>query len=132
MVARNVSAVLQGMNKVSTAVQLRFDVRSSPNLPEAVKEKLLQLAGNRATTEGILILEARSYRTQEQNRYDAFERLRALIVEAARQPKPRRPTRPSVTARARRAAEKNHRADLKRLRSADPEADFEDWYFDPR
>jgi ribosome-associated protein len=122
----------QNVNKVSTAVQLRFNVRSSPNLPEDVKERLLQLAGNSATADGILILEARSYRTQDQNRYEALERLRTLIVEASRRPKPRRPTRPTVTSSARRAAEKSHRANLKRLRSADPETDFEDWYFDER
>ncbi|MCA1953618.1 MAG: aminoacyl-tRNA hydrolase [Anaerolinea sp.] len=122
----------QNVNKVSTAVQLRFDVRNSPNLPDDVKERLLQLAGNRVTADGILIIEARSYRTQDQNRYDAFDRLRTLITEAARRPKPRRPTRPTVTASARRTAQKSHRADLKRLRNADPEEDFEDWYFDER
>lgn len=132
MIARSVPAVLQGMNKVATAVQLRFDVRNSPSLTPEVKERLVQQAGSRITEDGVLVIFARAYRTQEQNRFDALERLKEFIKQALPAPRQRKATRPSVTARARRVAAKRERGDLKRLRGADPEADFEDWYFDDK
>jgi ribosome-associated protein len=113
----------QNVNKVATAVQLRFDVRSSPSLPEDVKGRLVKLAGSRVTDDGVLIIEARRYRNQERNRLDALNRLRALIEKAAQPPKPRKPTRPTVTSRAARRAAKEARAATKRLRRYDPE----DW-----
>ncbi len=122
----------QNVNKVATAVQLRFNVRNSPSLPSEVKDRLVQLAGSRITEDGILVIFARAYRTQEQNRFDALERLKELIQQALPAPRQRKATRPSVTARARRVAAKRERGDLKRLRGADPEADFEDWYFDDK
>ena len=106
----------QNVNKVSTAVQLRFDVLKSPSLPEAVKERLVYLAGGRMTTEGVLILEGREHRTQEQNKEAVTERLLDLIRKAARKPRVRKPTRPSAAARARRLEEKRRRSDVKRKR----------------
>jgi ribosome-associated protein len=106
----------QNVNKVSTAVQLRFDVRNSPSLPEAVRERLIQLARGRMTKEGVLVIEARRFRTQERNRRDAIDRLVALIRRAAAKPKRRRPTKPTEASRERRLAEKHSRADTKRLR----------------
>lgn len=120
----------QNVNKVATAVQLRFDVRNSPSLAPEVKERLIRLAGSRVTDEGVLLIDARSYRTQDQNRYDAVQRLVDWIQKALIEPKTRKATRPSITARARRVSTKRQHGDLKRLRTADPEADFEDWYFD--
>ncbi len=115
----------QNVNKVATAVQLRFDVRNSPALPEDVKERLLRLAGSRATEEGVLILFARQYRTQEQNRFDATQRLIALLRQALERPKMRRATRPTVTARAARLASKRQHGALKRTRRYHPD-DWED------
>jgi len=111
----------QNVNKVATAVQMRFDVRSSPSLPEDVKARLIRLAGSRMTDEGVLIIEAKRYRNQEQNRLDAINRLTALIQKAAQPPKPRKATRPTVTSRAARKAAKQRRAETKRLRRYDPE-----------
>ena len=79
----------QNVNKVSTAVQLRFDAANSPNLPDAVRARALRLAGRRATTEGVIVLDARRHRTQERNRQDAIDRLVALLQRAAEPPKPR-------------------------------------------
>jgi ribosome-associated protein len=106
----------QNVNKVATAVRLRFDVRRSPSLPEAVKLRLLQLAGNRATRAGVLQIEARRYRTQEANRRDAEVRLQRLIDSARRPPKKRRPTRPSESAKRRRLESKRRRGQAKKLR----------------
>ena len=106
----------QNVNKVATAVRLRFDVRRSPSLPEAVKLRLLQLAGNRATRAGVLQIEARRYRTQEANRRDAEARLQRLIDSAWRPPKKRRPTRPSDAARRKRLETKRRRGQAKKLR----------------
>jgi ribosome-associated protein len=106
----------QNVNKVATAVQLRFDVQRSPSLPEAVRHRLLCLAANRLTTEGVLIIEAKRFRTQEQNRQEARERLAALVRQAARPPKPRRATRPTRAARQKRLEQKRRRADVKRFR----------------
>ena len=111
----------QNVNKVSTAAQLRFDVRASPSLQPEVKERLIKLGGNRVTEDGILIIEAKQYRTQDQNRYDAIQRLTTLIREALVRPKIRRPTRPSRTAKAARVGEKKKRGEVKRTRRYKPE-----------
>ena len=123
MIARNVPAVLQGMNKVATSVQLRFDVRNSPSLEPEVKARLLRLAGSRVTEEGVLIIEAKRYRTQEQNRFDALQRLIAWVQKALEAPKVRRPTRPSLTAKAARVGSKKKHGEQKRIRRYVPE----DW-----
>ncbi|MFH1530117.1 MAG: alternative ribosome rescue aminoacyl-tRNA hydrolase ArfB [Pseudomonadota bacterium] len=106
----------QNVNKVATAVQLRFDVRSSSVLPEEVKERLLGLAGRRATQDGVLVLQARRHRTQERNREDARERLADLVRRSLEVPRPRRPTRPTGASRLRRLDSKRRRGDVKRLR----------------
>ena len=111
----------QNVNKVATAVQLRWDVRATTALPPDVKERLARLAGSRITGEGVLIIEARRYRTQEQNRFDAVQRLVALVQKALAAPKPRRKTRPSVTASAARVGAKRQRGELKRIRRYNPE-----------
>jgi ribosome-associated protein len=111
----------QNVNKVATAVQLRFDVRNSPSLPEEVKPRLVRLAGRRVTEDGILVIEAKRYRTQEQNRSDAEQRLVALIQKALVRPKPRRPTRPSAASQARRIEAKKRRGAIKRTRTSHPD-----------
>jgi ribosome-associated protein len=103
----------QNVNKVATAVRLRFDVRRSPSLPEAVKARLLQLAGSRATRDGVLLIEARRYRTQESNRRDAEARLARLIEAAWRPPKKRRPTQPTAASQRRRLEAKRRRSQAK-------------------
>ncbi|WP_431281762.1 alternative ribosome rescue aminoacyl-tRNA hydrolase ArfB [Humitalea sp. 24SJ18S-53] len=107
----------QNVNKVETAVQLRFDVRNSPSLPEAVRERLERLAGRRLTKDGVLIIAAQRHRTRERNREDALERLLDLIREAAKPPPPiRRPTRPTRGSKERRLEGKSIRADVKKGR----------------
>jgi ribosome-associated protein len=106
----------QNVNKVATAVQLRFDVAGSPSLPERVKTRLAKLAGRRLTADGVLILEARRFRTRERNRTDALERLAALIRKAAKTEKKRRPTRPTKAAKRARMEEKRKRSRTKDLR----------------
>jgi ribosome-associated protein len=106
----------QNVNKVSTAVQLRFDVARSPNLPEPVRERLKRLAGRRLTGDGVLIIDARRYRTRERNRRDALDRLVALVRKAAVAPTPRKATRPTAASRRRRQEEKQRRGRLKRSR----------------
>jgi len=106
----------QNVNKVSTAVKLRFDVGESPNLPDEVRERLFHLAGKRITGDGVLIINARRFRTQERNRRDALERLVALIRRAEEIPKPRRRTRSTHAAMVRRLETKRKRAKKKRLR----------------
>jgi ribosome-associated protein len=106
----------QNVNKVSSAVQLRFDVRQSPSLPQPVRERLERLAGSRVSQEGILVITAQRFRSQERNRADAQERLIALILRAATPPRPRRPTRHSAAARERRLTSKSQRARLKQQR----------------
>lgn len=113
----------QNVNKVATTAQLFFNVRSSPSLPEEVKERLVKLAGSRLTTEGVLVVTARRYRTQEQNRLDAIARLVKLIQQAAEPPKPRKKTRPGAGAAAVRMSDKRKRSETKRLRNYNPE----DW-----
>ena len=107
----------QNVNKVATAVQLRFDVARA-GLPEAVRVRLTSLAGRRLTTDGILVLEAHRFRTQERNRQDAMERLAALLRKASEAPEPRVPTRPTRASRERRLRTKRRRADTKRLRGS--------------
>ncbi len=110
----------QNVNKVSTAVQLRFDVRGSKTLPDAVKERLERLAGRRLTKEGVIVLVAQRYRTQEQNRADAVARLVEMVREAAVVPVTRRPTRPTLGSKLRRLEGKARRADVKALRRDKP------------
>jgi ribosome-associated protein len=106
----------QNVNKVATAVQLRFDVANSRSLPEEVRIRLISLAGRRITEDGILIINARRFRTQERNREDATERLVELIRNAAQRPKIRRRTRPTLTSKMRRLESKRRGAETKRLR----------------
>jgi ribosome-associated protein len=110
----------QNVNKVSTAVQLRFDVARSPSLPQAVRERLIVLAGRRLTQDGVLIIEAESYRSQRRNRDDALERLLALIREACEVDKPRHPTRPTLASKKRRLESKQRRGETKKLRTVKP------------
>jgi ribosome-associated protein len=108
----------QNVNKVSTAVRLRFDVGGSRSLSEDVKARLVQIAGKRITRDGVLIVEARRFRTQDRNRQDALERLRDLLARARRKPKHRKRTRPSAESKERRLEGKRRRAVLKRGRSS--------------
>jgi ribosome-associated protein len=110
----------QNVNKVATAAKLRFDVAGSPSLPEEIRERLLALAGKHITREGWLVIDARSYRTQERNRQDAIDRLVKWIRRAARPPKPRRPTRVPRASKRRRLEAKRRRSKLKRLRKPPP------------
>jgi len=111
----------QNVNKLATAVQLRFDLRSSPALPEAVRARLIRLGGRRVTQEGVLVITAQRHRSRERNRQDALDRLIALIRRAAEPPAPpRRPTRPTAAARRRRREEKARRGAVKRLRTTPP------------
>ena len=106
----------QNVNKVATAARLRFDVRHSPSLPDDVRQRLLLLAGQRVTADGVLVIEARRFRTQERNRQDALDRLVALIRQAAAKPKRRRKTQPTRASRQRRLEGKRRRSQIKRLR----------------
>ncbi len=106
----------QNVNKVATAVQLRFDVLRSPSLPEDVRFRLVRLAGKRLTKEGVLVIDARTHRTQESNRREARERLVEIVRKAVPRPKIRRPTRPTRAARERRLEEKRRRSAVKRQR----------------
>lgn len=115
----------QNVNKVSTAVQLRIDVAHSTSLPVDMKARLVILAGSRMTKEGVLVIEARQYRTQEQNRADAVLRLEELVRRASVVPKVRRKTRPTLTSHARRLTAKKNHAQIKRIRHYVPE-DFDE------
>lgn len=106
----------QNVNKVATAVQLRFDVARSPNLPERVRERLKRLAGRRLTGDGVLVIDARRFRTRERNRRDALDRLVALVRKAAVAPTPRKATRPTLGSKRRRLEAKQRRGALKRSR----------------
>jgi len=106
----------QNVNKVATAVELRFDVAASPNLPEPVKARLLRLAGSRATGEGEIVIQASRFRSQPQNRADARERLFALIRRAAVAEKPRIATKPTRAAREERLKAKRRRSGVKAAR----------------
>ena len=111
----------QNVNKLSTAVQLRFDVRGASTLPEEVRERLARLAGRRLTRAGVLVISAQRHRTQERNRADARARLIELISRAAVAPSPRRATRPGAGVRERRLASKKRRGAVKQLRREKPE-----------
>jgi len=106
----------QNVNKVATAVELRFDVLGSASLPSWVRLRLVRIAGNRVNREGVLQITASRFRTQEANRRDAMERLSALILQATRIPRPRRATRPSATARQERLKMKRQRGAVKKFR----------------
>ncbi len=106
----------QNVNKVATAVKLYFDIGRSPSLPEEIKRRLRSLAGKRVSSDDVLIIDARRFRTQEANRRDALDRLLQLILQAARKPKARRPTRPGAAAKARRLDEKKKRGAVKQAR----------------
>jgi ribosome-associated protein len=112
----------QNVNKVATAVELRFDIAAS-SLPAEVKTRLRTIAGSRLTTEGVLLIDSREYRTQAQNRDAARERLVALIQQATKRPRKRRPTRPSKASRERRLESKKQRAEIKVRRSRDRRSD---------
>jgi ribosome-associated protein len=110
----------QNVNKVSSAVQLRFDVRHSPSLPNDVALRLMRLAGKRLTKEGIIVIIAQQHRTQERNREDARSRLFAMIEQAAVRPTPRRPTKVPKAQRRERLESKKHRSGIKNLRRGKP------------
>ena len=112
----------QNVNKLATAVQLRFDVRSSPSLPSEVRTRLQRIAGARLTRDGVLVIIAQRHRTQGRNRQDALDRLIDLIRRAAIEPRLRRPTKPTKASRQRRVEAKKHRAGIK-LRRARPAFD---------
>jgi ribosome-associated protein len=113
----------QNVNKLSTAVQLRFDARRSPSLPNDVAVRLMRLAGKRLTKEGVLVIIAQNHRTQERNRADAQERLVALIQEAAVRPEKRIPTKPTKASREKRLEGKKVRSNIKGLRRTKPSFD---------
>ena len=113
----------QNVNKVATAAQLRFDLRGSTSLPADVKERLARLAGRRLNQDGVLVIEAKRYRTQEQNRLDAEARLVALIQKALPRPRPRHPTRPSAASRRARLQSKQRRGAIKKIRQSRPDHD---------
>lgn len=106
----------QNVNKVATAVQLRFDVTNSATLASALKGRLIQLAGKRITADGVLIIEAKKYRTQEANREDAIQRFHELIRKAGEKPKVRRKTKPTKAAKEKRLKEKKQRSQVKKMR----------------
>ena len=108
----------QNVNKVASAVQLRFDARHSPSLPQDVRQRLMRLAGRRLTQEGVLVITAQRHRTQEANRRDGLDRLVELIRRAAEPPVPRRPTKPTAGSRRRRLEAKRRRSALKHSRGA--------------
>ena len=113
----------QNVNKVSTAAQLRFDLRGSPSLPEGMKNRAARLAGSRLTNDGVIVISADRHRTQALNRDDAIERLLELLKEAAVPPKPRRATRPTLASKQRRLEGKSQRSGVKKLRTGRPSED---------
>ncbi|HET6522244.1 MAG TPA: alternative ribosome rescue aminoacyl-tRNA hydrolase ArfB [Geminicoccaceae bacterium] len=114
----------QNVNKVATAVQLRFDAARAAALTDEVRERLARLAGSRMTADGVVVITAQRFRTREMNRRDALSRLLALLRAASEAPRPRRPTGPSRAARERRMEAKRRRARLKGLRGGAPAAEF--------
>jgi ribosome-associated protein len=106
----------QNVNKVSTAVQLRFNVKNSPSLSDAVRTRLIRLAGDKMTKDGSIVIRAGRFRTQERNRQDAMNRLIKLIKNASLKPKPRIKPKPSKASKERILAAKRHRSELKRMR----------------
>jgi ribosome-associated protein len=115
----------QNVNKVATAVQLRFDAANAASLPGDVRARLVRLAGRRMTTEGVLVIEARRFRTRERNRADALARLTALVRRAAEPPKERRRTRPPRASKRRRLETKRRRGTIKRTRAPVPESEMD-------
>lgn len=113
----------QNVNKVSSAAQLRFDARHSPSLPERVRTRLERIAGTKLTKDGIIVITANRFRTQEANRRDAIDRLVEMIAEATHQPKFRVPTKPSRAAKQKRVEEKVKRGAVKKLRAVRPSKD---------
>src|SRR5258708_6738550 len=113
----------QNVNKLATAVQLRFDVRHSPSLSHEVRARLERLAGRRLTRDGVLVIIAQRHRTQERNRADALDRLGELIPVAPGRPTPRRATRPTLGSKVRRLEGKKRRGGVKALRGVKPEDD---------
>ena len=113
----------QNVNKLATAVQLRFDVRHSPSLPNEVRARLERIAGRRLTRDGVLVITAQRHRTQERNRDDALTRLIEMIRAAAVRPTPRRPTRPTLGSKVRRLEGKKRRGGIKALRGERPAED---------
>jgi ribosome-associated protein len=109
----------QNVNKVSSAVQLRFDAAASPALTPAVRERLRRVAGRKMTDAGVIVITANRFRAQERNRADAVERLVAMIAQAAHAPTPRRPTRPTRASKERRLEAKKRRGTVKSLRTID-------------
>ena len=110
----------QNVNKVSSAVQLKFDVRRSPSLPNDVALRLMKLAGRRMTQDGVIVIAAQRFRSQDQNRQDALDRLLELIREAAVRPTPRRKTKPTLASKRRRLQGKSRRSEVKSLRTSRP------------
>jgi ribosome-associated protein len=111
----------QNVNKVATAVQLRFDLANSPSMSDDVKMRLARIAGRRLTNDGVIVLVAQKFRSQERNRQDALERLIQMIQEAAVPPIPRRPTKPTLGSKKRRLESKTRRGAVKQLRSGPTE-----------
>lgn len=108
----------QNVNKVSTAVQLRFDVKRSPNLNEAIKERLAKLAGRRMSTDGVLVIHASAFRSQEKNREDALRRLSELIARASHVPRKRKRTKPTFASKTKRLESKKKRSKVKEMRKS--------------
>jgi ribosome-associated protein len=113
----------QNVNKLATAVQLRFDLARSPSLSDPVKARLARIAGRRMTLDGVIVLTADSHRSQERNKADVIERLVAMIQEASVAPKPRRPTKPTYASKLRRLDGKAKRSGVKQMRRSKPSAD---------
>jgi ribosome-associated protein len=113
----------QNVNKVATAVELRFDARRSKSLPDDVSVRLQRLAGSRLTQDGVIVIFAQRFRSQERNREDARERLAELLLQAQKRPTVRRPTRPTAASKEKRLESKGRRSLVKNLRRGKPEAD---------
>ncbi|MBU0702684.1 MAG: aminoacyl-tRNA hydrolase [Chloroflexi bacterium] len=114
----------QNVNRVATAVPLRFDVRNSPSLPDYVRARMAYLAGRRMTKDGVLVITAQRFRTQERNREDAVNRLLELIRRAARKPRIRRKTKPTLASKKRRLEAKQSRSKKKQLRRPVPPSEY--------
>jgi len=113
----------QNINKVSTAVQLKFDISASRSLPPKVRERLIKQAGSKVTKENVLVIEASRFRSQEKNRSDAISRLIELIRKASIEPKPRRKTKPTIASKRKRIESKKRKGEIKKMRRAPPASD---------